>query len=226
MKISKIIEYLLSFPKSLYVSFRLLPFNDAVRVPVFVRYNCKLLSLKGSVKIFAEGGAKTALLKVGFGRVGIFDKHYERSILQIDGEIHLNGKCLLGQGARLCVTEKGILSFGDNYNNSAACNILCSKRIVFGDNVLASWNTTIMDTDWHRVENVITKEIFDKSCEIIIGNNVWIGMGSSVLKGCVIPSGCIIAANAVVTKVFNNENTLLAGNPAIEKKRGVTLHKE
>lgn len=25
-----------------------------------------------------------------------------------------------------------------------------------------SWNTTIMDTDWHRVENVITKEIFDK----------------------------------------------------------------
>lgn len=172
------------------------------------------------------GGGKTAMLKIGFGEVGIFDKRYERSVIQIDGEIHLNGKCCLGQGARLCVTEKGILSFGDNYINTAAGNILCAKRISIGDDVLVSWNTTIMDTDWHHVENVITKEIFDKSREITIGSNVWIGMGATILKGSVIPKGCIIAAKAVVTKSFENENTLLVGNPAIEKKHGVTLHKE
>ena len=168
------------------------------------------------------GGGKTALLRVGFGKVGIFDNRYERSILQIDGEIHLNGKCSLGQGARLCVTEKRTLTFGDNYNNTAAGNIICTKRISFGDDVLVSWNTTIMDTDWHRVENVITKEIIDKSREITIGNNVWIGMGASILKGSVIPNGCIVAAEAVITKTFKNENTLLAGNPAVEKKHGVT----
>ena len=50
MKTNKIIEYVLSLPKSIYVSFRLVAFKDAVRVPVFVRYNCRLLSLKGSVK--------------------------------------------------------------------------------------------------------------------------------------------------------------------------------
>lgn len=51
-------------------------------------------------------------------------------------------------------------------------------------------------------------------------------MGASILKGSVIPKGCIVAANAVITKSFENENALLAGNPAIEKKHGVTLHKE
>ena len=55
MEICKIIEYVISLPKSIYVSFRLLPFKDAVRIPMFVRYNCSLLSLKGSVKIMGGG---------------------------------------------------------------------------------------------------------------------------------------------------------------------------
>ena len=63
MKTNKIIEYVLSLPKSIYVSFRLLPFKDAVRVPVFVRYNCMLLSLKGSVK---TGGGEDSHAKNRF----------------------------------------------------------------------------------------------------------------------------------------------------------------
>lgn len=224
MKLSKILEYVLSIPKSVYVSFRLFPLKDAMKVPVFCRYNCSLLSLKGSVKASISGG-ETAMLKIGFGDVGIFDKRYERSILQIDGTIEIKGKCNFGQGGRICVAKDAVLAFGDNFANSAECSIICYNRIVIGDNVVVSWNTTIIDTDLHKVENVITKEIYEESREIIIGNNVWIGMGSIILKGCIIPAGCIIAANAVVTKVFINENAILAGNPAVEKKHGVTLHR-
>ena len=57
MKISKIIEYILSLPKSVYVSFRLFSLKDAVKVPVLVRYNCSLLSLKGNVIICHRGEA-------------------------------------------------------------------------------------------------------------------------------------------------------------------------
>lgn len=167
-----------------------------------------------------------AMLRVGFGEVGIFDKRYERSVLQIDGIVMLNGKCYLGHGARLCVTENGVLTIGNNYVNTAAGRILCSKLITIGDNVLVSWNTTIMDTDWHQIKNVISNEVYKESRDIFIGKNVWIGMGGIVLKGSIIPSGCIIAANAVVTKAFNNENSVLAGNPAVEKKHCVTLHRE
>lgn len=225
MQISKIIEYILSLPKSVYVSFRLFSLKDAVKVPVLVRYNCSLLSLKGNVIICHRGGVKFAMLKVGFGMVGIFDKRYERSILQIDGTIQIKGKCSFGQGARICVAKDAVLALGENFTNSAECSIICTNRIDIGDNVVVSWNTTIIDTDLHKVENVNTNELYEESREIIIGNNVWIGMGSTVLKGCVIPTGCIIAANAVVTKVFLTDNTILAGNPAVEKKHGVTLHR-
>ena len=60
----------------------------------------------------------------------------------------------------------------------------------------------------------------------LISSLIIVIKGATILKGGVIPKGCIIAAKAVVTKSFENENTLLAGNPAIEKKYGVTLHKE
>ena len=65
MQISKIIEYILSLPKSVYVSFRLFSLKDAVKVPVLVRYNCSLLSLKGNVIICHRGGGKICYAQSG-----------------------------------------------------------------------------------------------------------------------------------------------------------------
>lgn len=221
---TEIFEKILSLPKSLYVSLRFFPLKEALGLPVLVRYNCKLLSLKGGV-VIKSGGVRTAMFKIGFGHVGIFDKKYQRSILQIDGTIELKGKCVLGHGSRLCVAKDAVVSFGDNFCNMAEMNIMCLKRINFGNNVLVSWNTTVMDTDWHYVENVSTKEIYPKTKEIDIGNYVWLCMGCSVLKGAVIPDGCIVGANSVVTKKFDIKNAVLAGNPATIKKQGVTLYR-
>ena len=52
----KLLEKILSVPKSLWVSLHLLPLKDAIKLPVFVRYNTKILSLKGNVKIIHRGG--------------------------------------------------------------------------------------------------------------------------------------------------------------------------
>lgn len=49
MKKTKIVEYLLSLPKSYYVSFRLLPAKQAWKMPILVRYNTVLLRLTGTV---------------------------------------------------------------------------------------------------------------------------------------------------------------------------------
>ena len=46
---NKRFERLLSVPKSLYVSFRLFPLREAVKMPVLCRYNVKCLSLKGTI---------------------------------------------------------------------------------------------------------------------------------------------------------------------------------
>lgn len=78
------LEKIISIPKSLYVSFRLFPLQDAWRMPVLVRYNCKLRALHGKISV---NGGKTAILQIGFGHVGVFDKTYERSIIEINGRI-------------------------------------------------------------------------------------------------------------------------------------------
>ena len=46
-----------------------------------------------------------------------------------------------------------------------------------------------------------------------IGDNVWIGENVSILPGVKIGDGCIIGANAVVTKSFDS-NCIVGGNPA------------
>lgn len=51
-----LIEKILSLPKSLYVSLRFFPLVQAIRIPILVRYNTKLTSLSGLVKVNSGGG--------------------------------------------------------------------------------------------------------------------------------------------------------------------------
>lgn len=60
----------------------------------------------------------------------------------------------------------------------------------------------------------------------MIGNYVWIGMQSILLKGSNIPTGTIIAARFLVNKVFNTENAIYAGHPAKLVKEGMHWERE
>ena len=51
---------------------------------------------------------------------------------------------------------------------------------------------------------------------IEIGNEVFIGMGTIVLPGVVIPDHCIVGAGSVITKRFERPGMVIAGNPAKE----------
>ncbi len=54
-------------------------------------------------------------------------------------------------------------------------------------------------------------------CEL--GDNIIVGMGAIVMNGAKIPSGCIIAAGAVVTEDFTcKEDSLIAGLPGKVKR--------
>ena len=220
MKIT--LEKILSLPKSLYVSMRLFPLREALKLPVLCRYNVKCLSLKG---IIVSVKVRPFMFKVGFGDVGVYDKKYSRSILQIDGTIHLegSGKYSFGHGSRLCVGGNANLYVDGDFINSAEGTIICMNEIHIGHHVTTSWNTLIMDTDFHETENTMTNEKYPVQSPIFIGNNVWICTRAVVLKGSEIPNGCIVGANAVLNKKFKVENTLIAGNPASIKKEHITM---
>lgn len=222
---NKIFEHILSIPKSFYISLKYFPLKDAVKLPIMVRYNTVLLGLKG--KISNSGGAKFAMLKVGFGNVGVFDKKYERTMLQISGTIELSDKKVcFGHGSRICVYPSGVLKFNGEFNNSTSMTIICSDRITFGDRVLSSWDTLVMDTDLHETENPVTKEVYPSSSPVVVGDNTWICARSVILKGSRLPNGSILSSASVLTKKYDEEYVMLAGSPAVIKKHNIALKVE
>lgn len=68
-----------------------------------------------------------------------------------------------------------------------------------------------MDTDFHPIINA-NIEILNPPTEIIIGKSVWIGCRSVILKGSIIPDGCIIAANSLVSKKITGENQIFGSH--------------
>ena len=145
--------------------------------------------------------------------------------MQIDGKIVLpEGKKRLGTCAKLVVAKNATLTFGKNFCNTAGMTIICNDHIKFGDNVLVSWETMIMDEDWHKLQDTQTGKIHDKHKQISIGDNVWICYRSVLLKGTHIPNGCTIAADAVVSGKFEIDNSILAGVPAKIVKSNITRH--
>jgi acetyltransferase-like isoleucine patch superfamily enzyme len=57
-------------------------------------------------------------------------------------------------------------------------------------------------------------ETADKVADIVIGNDVWIGVKVVVLPGIHIADGCVVGAGSIVTKSLTEPYGIYAGNPA------------
>jgi len=207
-KIIKLIRYISGIPKSIYVNFRLLPFNQAIYLPIIVSRKTKLQSLSGKVSLDT---IRIGIVRIGFGGTDMLDYRYDRAIIKITGTVDFKGKAKIGIGAKLSVS--GNLILGNNLNITGDVLIICSKKISIDDDVMIAWQSIIMDTDQHYIYDKDDNHI-NKNREIVIGKNVWVGARSLILKNTVIPSGTIIGANTTITKSFQDENTIIAGNPA------------
>lgn len=214
------VEKFRSILKSLYVSYKYCKNVSFLRLPILVRWNCRVY---GHGKVVVDNGKCGAgRLTVGFGHVGIYDKHFSPSILQIEGTVIISGNVVLGQGAKVCVGKGAVLKVGNNSINTAEGRIICMDSITIGENVALGWETCIMDSDFHSTVDLQTGKKSICHRPVVIEDNVWTGQKSTILKGVHIGKGSIIAACAVVTKSFEAENVLIAGNPAEVKKLAVT----
>lgn len=104
--------------------------------------------------------------------------------------------------------ENSVIELGSGFLNSNV-KIRCKDRITIGNNVAISHDVTIMDSDSHGVQY----EGYEMTKPIVIGDNVWIGSRSIIMKGVHIGDGAIVAAGSVVRKDVPS-NSIVAGVPA------------
>lgn len=99
----------------------------------------------------------------------------------------------------------------------AACD---GHSIRIGEGCLFSHDIYVRTTDSHSILN---KDGFRINYEedICIGNSVWIGMQSLILKGATIPDGCIVGARSTVTRQRLSSNSIVVGAPAKVVKENV-----
>ena len=175
-----------------------------------------------SVLCTTEARSKAVVGKSVFSPEARVLSHREREAIQVGDHCHLRGELFVFPHA-------GHIRIGDWVYIGPGSSIWSSSDdgVMIGNRVLISTNVHIHDTDGHpkgaKDRFAQTKAILTQGHPrqiagidargILIGDDVWIGFGASILKGVTIGEGAIVGAGSVVTRDVP-AYAVVAGNPA------------
>lgn len=112
------------------------------------------------------------------------------------------------------LNAKAKLTIGDRVGMSGGC--ICVKlEVSIGDDVMLGANVSITDTDFHALDPANRRDAgeYVLTRKVVIGNNVFIGMNTIILKGVTVGDNSVIGAGSVVARDVP-ANQVWAGNPA------------
>ncbi len=138
----------------------------------------------------------------------IYKVFYEGDIVISGGTLKITGK-FTGRKRSVFNLSGGYVVVGDKVFFNRGVSINCRDSIVIGKGSFFGENVLVYDHD-HKLTPggpALPNEFI--SCPIIIGDNVWIGAGSIILKGVNIGDGAVIAAGSIVTKDVPNNSIFL-----------------
>lgn len=101
-----------------------------------------------------------------------------------------------------------------NFHSTGCYFQAINAKIIIGKGTMIAPNCGIITTN-HKKNDL---EKHDEGKEVVIGEKCWIGMNSVILPGVKLANHIIVGAGSVVTKSFEEENIIVAGNPAVKIK--------
>ena len=105
-----------------------------------------------------------------------------------------------------------------------------NSYVDIGDDCMFAGDVMLFNTDAHPVFAKGTKDVINKVKGIKIGNHVWLGMKTTVLKNSEVPNNSIVGWGTVFSGTFGgggetHEYCAFGGNPAKIIKRNVDWDK-
>lgn len=206
--------------RTLFFNFYMLPFNQAIKIPIILTRNVRFYSLSGNVIL--NGNVKPAMVRFGF--FGEDNMHWssQKTLLKIDGEITLTENIHFANAIIIRVEKDAILKIESNVKISNGVKIVCYNDILIKKNTRIAWESQLIDTTFHFIKDINTDQVNTLNGKIQIGSNNWIGNRTSIMKGAILPDFCIVASGSMVNKNFSEQTySILAGSPAKLIKEGV-----
>lgn len=172
------------------------------------------MSVLEKVKLYTKGLVVSIIYRIRYGkRIKMSMLNPISGLLSIklskDARISI-GKKLRVDGP-LYIKSEAELSIGNNCYFNHNCSITALRAITIGDECYFANNVVIVDHDHMVIKGHIVHDCVSEG--ISIGDNVWIGANTTILKGVSIGTGTIVGAGSVVTKNIP-EHSIVVGVPA------------
>lgn len=98
-------------------------------------------------------------------------------------------------------------------------------QIVFGADCMVSSQAYVSLSDIHPVYDRATGERVNAAADVIIGDHVWLGLRSMIMKGATIGDGAVVAAGAILSGAAP-AHAVMAGVPARVVRENIVWRRE
>lgn len=113
----------------------------------------------------------------------------------------------------LLLSESVCCVIGSNLSSGPTEIRVGLENLYIGDDCMFAKRIYIQNHDGHSIYDIDSLKLCSQSNPIIIGQHVWLGYNTTLLKGSIIGSGSLVGACSTVNHSFKS-NSVLAGTPA------------
>lgn len=209
--------------RTVWFNFRTLPFKQAIKLPIYIYGGVKIFQLQGNIAILHP--IRKGLIKIG-NNTGSFTCKDGSGFVQIvdDSKIIFEGPCEIGANSKVRVVG-GTLTIGKNVYISSNVRIICNGAdMTIGEGCRIAFETLLMNSGFHFVEDLETGMVSYPSRPITLGSFNWVGNRSTISAGARTKPYTIICSGSLIGKDYtatDGDNQMLGGSPAKVIKTGI-----
>lgn len=176
-------------------------YHDDDYIKVFDKLNYKNLRIPNkslNIKLYGNDNILEIYKNINFG---------SNTNIMIRG---YNNKCTISQNVKFVDNNLIRMDYGDNNTicigegtSFTAFNGIWTENnshIQIGKDCMIASSVRIMATDFHTISDMNGNVVNNQKNNLIIGDHVWIGENTYILKNAQIPNNVVIALGSIVTK--------------------------